>query len=298
MTTPTVRRWPLLLIGAPAAVSIWGGWVGLGGMAGFGPVRLLPGILPHVVINLAICLPVGVEAYGAYALGAWLRPGTPDSARRFARWSAIGSLLLGMCGQVSYHLLAAAHSARAPWPVTVAVSCVPVVALGFGAALIHLLRAAPAADSVQSPVHRPHDLAAPLVAALAARISPARDSAGSTPRDSSQVTARDNPEGDARDTSEDSRGVTARDIVQAVARAPKTSQPDRSEWPSARGMDHADLLKRTRSEVRKWERSHEPGERLPAIQLPDLLRLRMSRTTAGKLLDDVYKPHLVSGTGS
>ena len=43
-------------------------------------------------------------------------------------------------GQVVYHLLAAAHAARAPWPVVVLVSCLPVVTLGFGAALTHLLR--------------------------------------------------------------------------------------------------------------------------------------------------------------
>ena len=60
----------------------------------------------------------------------------------FARRSAIGALALGMLGQVVYHLLAAAHAARAPWPVVVLVSCLPVVTLGFGAALTHLLREA------------------------------------------------------------------------------------------------------------------------------------------------------------
>jgi hypothetical protein len=39
-------------------------------------------------------LRVGVEAYGAYALGAWLDPDTPPAARRFAKRSAIGSLIL------------------------------------------------------------------------------------------------------------------------------------------------------------------------------------------------------------
>jgi hypothetical protein len=47
-----------------------------------------------------------------------------------------------MLGQVVYHLLAAAGAARAPWPVVVLVSCLPVVTLGFGAALAHLLRTA------------------------------------------------------------------------------------------------------------------------------------------------------------
>lgn len=85
-------------------------------------------------------MPVGVEAYGAYALGAWLTPGTSERARRFARISAIGSLALGGLGQVAFHLLTAEHATRAPWPVTMLVSCLPVVALAFGAALAHLLR--------------------------------------------------------------------------------------------------------------------------------------------------------------
>jgi hypothetical protein len=43
--TPGGRRWPLLVIAAPAAVSIWSGWVGLGSMCGFGEVEPLPGIV-------------------------------------------------------------------------------------------------------------------------------------------------------------------------------------------------------------------------------------------------------------
>src|SRR6266568_3634180 len=133
------RRWPLALIAAPAAVAVWTGWVGLGGLCGFGVIHPLPGIADAIHLNTAITLPVGVEAYGAYALGAWLTPGTPGKARRFARGSAIGALALGMAGQVIYHLLAAAHAARAPWPVVMLVSCIPVITLGFGAALTHLL---------------------------------------------------------------------------------------------------------------------------------------------------------------
>ena len=138
---PRTFPWPLLLIASPAAVAVWSGWVALGGMCGFGVVNLLPGIGHGFSVNTAITLPVGVEAYGAYALGAWLIPGTPERARAFAQRSAIGSLALGMCGQVIYHLLAAAHATRAPWPVVVAVACMPVATLGFGAALTHLLRA-------------------------------------------------------------------------------------------------------------------------------------------------------------
>lgn len=138
-TAHRVRRWPLFLIAAPGAVAVWSGWVGLGGMCGFGLVQPLPGIVAWH-LNTAITLPVGVESYGAYALGAWLTPGSSEAARKFARRSAIGSLGLGVLGQVAYHLLAAAHATRAPWPVVVLVSCLPVVTLGFGAALTHLLR--------------------------------------------------------------------------------------------------------------------------------------------------------------
>ena len=135
------RRWPLILIAAPAAVAIWSGWVGLGGLCGFGLVQPLPGIVAWH-LDTAITLPVGVEAYGAYALGVWLRPNLiPARAREFAKRSAIGSLALGMSGQVIFHLLAAGHAHRAPWPVVVAVACMPVAVLGFGAGLTHLLRA-------------------------------------------------------------------------------------------------------------------------------------------------------------
>jgi hypothetical protein len=155
---PSVKRWPLVLIASPAAVAIWSGWVGLGQLCGFGPIHPLPGIADGFTINTAITLPIGVEAYGAYALRAWLTSGTPERAQRFAKASALGALALGMCGQVIYHLLAAAHAARAPWPVTMLVSCIPVATLGFGAALAHLLRepvAAPEATAEAAPADAP-----------------------------------------------------------------------------------------------------------------------------------------------
>ena len=134
--------WPLFLIAAPAAVAVWSGWVGLGQLSGFGLVTPLPGIAPWH-LDTAITLPVGVEAYASYALGAWLKPGAPPRAKSFAKRSAIGALGLGMLGQVVYHLLAAAHAHRAPWPVVVLVACLPVVTLGLGVALAHLLRPEP-----------------------------------------------------------------------------------------------------------------------------------------------------------
>jgi len=155
VNTKRMPRWPLAVIAAPAAVAVWSGWVGLGGMCGFGIIHPLPGIWDAAHLNTAITLPIGVEAYGAYALGAWLTPGTSERARRFAKRSAIGALGLGMAGQVIYHLLAAAHATRAPWPVVMLVSCLPVVALALGTALAHLLRDAagdvPAQVTIPAP---------------------------------------------------------------------------------------------------------------------------------------------------
>ncbi|MFV2098030.1 ABC transporter permease [Micromonospora sp. LOL_014] len=135
-----VRSWVLLLLAAPAFVAIWSGWVGLGELTGFGVVHPLPGIWDSFAVNTAITLPIGVEAYAAYALRAWLAPdGVPPRARRFAAWSAIGSLVLGAAGQVAYHLMESAGITAAPWWITTVVSCLPVAVLGMGAALAHLL---------------------------------------------------------------------------------------------------------------------------------------------------------------
>lgn len=131
--------WPLWLLALPAGVAIWSGWVGLGGMTGFGVVHPLPGIADGLTMNSAITLPVGMEVYAAYALRAWLGGQAPERARAFARRSAVAALVTGAAGQIAYHLMTAAGWDEAPWPVTIAVACVPVAVLGMGAALAHLL---------------------------------------------------------------------------------------------------------------------------------------------------------------
>ena len=153
-----VRSWPLLVLAAPAAVEVWSGWVGIAQKTGFGVVHPLPGIWPSLHLDTVITLPVGVEAYAAYALRAWLAREDTISVRtrRFAKWSAICSLALGMAGQIAYHLMAQAGMARAPWAVTTIVSCLPVLVLAMGTALAHMLRAdAAAADAPDSATRGP-----------------------------------------------------------------------------------------------------------------------------------------------
>jgi len=139
----TVRSWPLLVLAVPAAArEVWSGWVGIARLTGFGMVAPLPGIWPSLHLDTSITLPVGVEAYAAYALRAWLAAehAVSPRTRRFAKWSALLSLALGMAGQVTYHLLAGAGVTRAPWVITTIVSCLPVLVLAMGTTLAHLLR--------------------------------------------------------------------------------------------------------------------------------------------------------------
>ena len=106
-------------------------------------IRAPQGIWPALHLDTATTLPIGVEAYAAYALRAWLArdPATSARTRRFAKWSAICPLALGMAGQVAFHLMARAGMTRAPWAITTVVSCLPVLILGMGTVLAHMLRA-------------------------------------------------------------------------------------------------------------------------------------------------------------
>ena len=111
------RPWPLLVIGLGAAAAVWSGWVGLGQLTGFGVVQLLPGLWDELRINTAVVLPLSVEAYAGYALRCWLgATGLSPRTRRFARRSAITSLIIGTGTQAAYHLMIAAGIHTAPGP--------------------------------------------------------------------------------------------------------------------------------------------------------------------------------------
>lgn len=142
MTAPRKRvsTWPSLVLIIPASVAIWGGWVSLGAMCGFGVVHPLPGIVDNFSLDLAVCLPLGMEVYSTWAIWVWLSGRAPERARRFAARSAVAGLVLGAGGQVAYHVMSSWGWSSAPWPVITAVACIPVAVLGLGAALAHLIR--------------------------------------------------------------------------------------------------------------------------------------------------------------
>ena len=157
-----IRSWPLLVLAVPAAAEVWSGWVGIAQKTGFGIVPLLPGIWPSLHLDTAVTLPIGVECYAAYALRAWLSTGQPvsDRTRRFAKRSAISSFALGMAGQVAFHLMNQDHVTKAPWIITTLVSCLPVLVLGMGTALAHMLRE-DATAARHAPTSPPPGQAAP-----------------------------------------------------------------------------------------------------------------------------------------
>ena len=87
------RPWPLVIIGLAAAVAVWGGWVRLGELTGFGAINLLPGIGRGITLNTAVVLPLSVEFYSAYALRVLLASDRLSAEnRRFARRSFVASL--------------------------------------------------------------------------------------------------------------------------------------------------------------------------------------------------------------
>lgn len=164
MSTPTHarRRWPLLVIGASAGTAVWSGWVGLGELVGFGVVHPLPGIWDDLTLNTAITLPIGVEAYAMYALSvATSTAPITRAARRFAWISSVAALVLGMAGQVAYHLMAADGLTTAPWPIVAGVSCLPVVVLGVASVLWHLAGHSPTAAADPTGVDLPIDSSVP-----------------------------------------------------------------------------------------------------------------------------------------
>lgn len=217
MNRRRVPAWPLIVLALPAVVSIWAGWVGLGQMTGFGVVSLLPGIWDEARINTAITLPIGMEAYAAYAMRAWLTRGTPLRARQFAKHSAIGALVLGTLGQIAYHLMAAAGMSAAPWVVTMLVSCLPVAVLGMGAALYHLLTDEP---------EPPASVAEPVIAPVVAPVAPFRPGGFSGYPAAAPIRPGDQP-----DTTPPARPVVASAL--SPARVAPVSSGDPSPTPAS-----------------------------------------------------------------
>jgi hypothetical protein len=153
-------RKPLVLLAVPAGIAIWAGWVGLGGMTGFGKIHPFPGFplgMADFTLNTAITLPFSAELYGAYAFHVWTRT-TDPAVRKLAKWSCLGAFALGFLAQVAFHLLESRGITIAPWLVTVLVSAVPVTTFAFGTGLWTLQRDAARRAGSAPPAFHTADL--------------------------------------------------------------------------------------------------------------------------------------------
>src|SRR5690606_18089799 len=132
----------ILAISMSAFTAVWGGWVGLGRMGGFGKVNLLPGFVADggwATIDLASTLPIGIEAYAAsapYVAVAGLGRG---GSRWWAGTSAGPALGLRAVGQVPYHVLDAQGVTVARDWIVVFDSMWTVVVVGMAGVLLRLV---------------------------------------------------------------------------------------------------------------------------------------------------------------
>lgn len=79
---------------------------------------------------LAPLLPFTIDAYAMTATRVWVSKVTGSAtARRFARWNAIGAIGLSLIGNAAWHLMAA-HVLAVTWPIVVLVGAVPPAVLG------------------------------------------------------------------------------------------------------------------------------------------------------------------------
>lgn len=146
------KSWLLAPIAFSAFVATWGGWVTMAELCGYGKVNLLPGLVDDdswSTVNLAISLPLGVEAYGALALAVAFDEAATRGARWFGGLSAAMSLTLAGVGQAIVHNLVADHKTVAPAGVVTFVSILPVFVLGM-ASILAVLSQGRAAEASQT----------------------------------------------------------------------------------------------------------------------------------------------------
>jgi hypothetical protein len=67
----------------------------------------------------------------------------------------------------------------------------------------------------------------------------------------------------------------------------RRGRPGGSDWPETKDVNAAVLMRRVKAAIERYERAND-GKRLPAVQLSALLKVRMSRDTAGELLRQAY----------
>lgn len=120
-------------VGLATVAMSWTAWTGLAEMCGHTQTLDLGLFTFHLSWLTALM----VDMYALRAFRSWLRSGSwvSTETRRFAKWSTIAAIVVGVLGNIAYYVMEASGTKTAPLWVTIPVSSLAPLALG---ALGHL----------------------------------------------------------------------------------------------------------------------------------------------------------------
>lgn len=105
------------------------------------------------------------------------------------------------------------------------------------------------------------------------------------------VQSRGTDESSDGDTSQSTDGGSERDSgdgSQGDTRRSSAGDTERDTWPETRDVDPAVLARMVRTAIGRYERANGDGRRVPDAKLEKLIKVKMSRATAKKLLTTAY----------
>lgn len=115
-------------VGLGAAILSWAAWTGLAQKCGW--TESLD--LGFVTLRISWLAAIIVDVYALRAFRVWQRaaPWVSDSSREYAKWSTYISVLIGILGNVAYHVIVSEGIKTAPMWVVIPVSSLPPIMLG------------------------------------------------------------------------------------------------------------------------------------------------------------------------
>ena len=116
------------VIGLAAASMSWAAWTGLAEKCGHTQTLSLG----FATLHLSWLTALMIDIYAMRAFRSWLRSGSwvSESTRRYAMWSTLVAVGVGIGGNIAYHVLETLKIETAPVWVTVLVSGLAPIALG------------------------------------------------------------------------------------------------------------------------------------------------------------------------
>ncbi len=179
MTAPRTDRLTmagLAVVAAAAAGTSFTALSGLARSAGWSP-------------DVCPALPVVVDVLAAVSTRAWLSGSAPVEAKRFAKRSALLSVVVSMAGNIGFHLLQAGYL-RASVVLVILVAMIPPIGLAAAAHLVAVLRSAEPTEEVSVPAVAPVVMSVPMAAPVTAEASAEPVTVTDTRADTKQTAPR------------------------------------------------------------------------------------------------------------